>query len=206
VGRAEVNVRRTLLKCVVVAVLLVACGASLQAEQTIVFFRHGEKPSGGLGQLTCQGLNRALALPDVLLDKFGTPDYLYAPNPAVKMTDPAGSFYYVRPLATIEPVAIRAGKSVNTRYGYNDITGLRSVLVTSSKANDTLFVAWEHAYLVRVVQSIMNAYGGGATVRPWITGDYDSLYIVRIDYTNGIHARLELDTEGLNGQPTTCPR
>ena len=26
--------------------------------KTIVFFRHGEKPSGGLGQLTCQGLNR----------------------------------------------------------------------------------------------------------------------------------------------------
>ena len=104
------------------------------------------------------GLNRALALPDVLLAKFGTPDYLYAPNPAVKMSDPAGSFYYVRPLATIEPVAIRAGKSVNTRYGYNDIAGLRSVLIASSKANDTLFVAWEHAYLVKVAQSIMTSY------------------------------------------------
>ena len=28
-----------------------------------MFFRHGEKPSRGYGQLTCQGLNRALALP-----------------------------------------------------------------------------------------------------------------------------------------------
>jgi hypothetical protein len=197
-----------MLKCVVAAVLIAAGGASLHAEQTIVFFRHGEKPSGGLGQLTCQGLNRALALPDVLLDKFGTPDYLYAPNPAVKMSDPAGSFYYVRPLATIEPVAIRTGRSVNSGYGYNDVTGLRNILIKSTKANATIFVAWEHAYLVKVVQSIMSAYGGGVTVPAWTTGDYDSLYIVRVNYAadGTIDAQFERDREGLNGLPTTCPR
>ena len=196
----------TLIRVLVVAIVLSAGATSARAEQTIVFFRHGEKPPGGLGQLTCQGLNRALALPDVLLRKFGRPDYLYAPNPAVKMPDPAGSFFYVRPLATIEPVAIRAGRSVNTRYGYNDVAGLRSVLVTSSKANATVFVAWEHAYLVRVVRSIMNAYGGGVTVPEWTSGDYDSLYIVRINYANGrIEADFDRDREGLNGLPTTCP-
>jgi hypothetical protein len=198
--------RTTLMKSLVLAIVITAAATSAQAEETIVFFRHGEKPSGGLGQLTCQGLNRALALPAVLLDKFGTPDYLYAPNPAVKISDPAGSFYYVRPLATIEPVAIRAGKSVNSNYGYNDVTGLRNILVTSSKANATIFVSWEHAYLVKVVQSIMNAYGGGATVPAWTTGDYDSLYIVRINYVNGsIDAQFERDREGLNGLPTACP-
>ena len=198
--------RRMLAKFALMGVLLTAAGSSAYAEQTIVFFRHGEKPPGGLGQLTCQGLNRALALPAVLLGKFGSPDYLYAPNPAVKMSDPAGSYYYVRPLATIEPVAIRAGKSVNSRYGYNDISGLRNILVTPTKANTTIFVAWEHAYLVRVVQSIMNAYGGGATVPAWTSGDYDSLYIVRINYANGaIEAEFTRDREGLNGLPTTCP-
>ena len=135
------RLRLVLTKIVLVVMALTVGSAYAHAEQTIVFFRHGEKPSGGLGQLTCQGLNRALALPSVLIGKFGTPDYLYAPNPAVKMSDPAGSFYYVRPLATIEPVAIRAGKSVNSRYGYNDITGLRNILVTSAKANATVFVA-----------------------------------------------------------------
>ena len=195
------------MNCLVVGMLVAAAGAALQAEETIVFFRHGEKPSGGLGQLTCQGLNRALALPDVLLDKFGTPDYLYAPNPAVKMSDPAGSFYYIRPLATIEPVAIRTGRSVNSGYGYNDVTGLRNILIKSTKANATIFVAWEHAYLVKVVQSIMTAYGGGVTVPAWTTGDYDSLYIVRVNYANGtIEAQFERDREGLNGLPTTCPR
>jgi hypothetical protein len=202
----ETMMHRVIPKILAVAMLVSVWGGAVRAEETIVFFRHGEKPSGGLGQLTCQGLNRALALPTVLLGKFGTPHYLYAPNPTTKMSDPAGSFYYVRPLAAIEPIAIRAGRSVNTRYGYNDVTGLRNILVASSKASATVFVAWEHAYLVKVVQSIMNAYGGGATVPAWTTGDYDSLYIVRINYVNGtIDAQFERDREGLNGLPTNCP-
>jgi len=198
---------RRLFGCAATFVCALMLNASaVHAEETIVFFRHGEKPSAGLGQLTCQGLNRALALPAVLMDKFGSPSYLYAPNPAVKMADPGGSFFYVRPLATIEPTAIRAARSVNTNYGYNDIAGLRNVLITSSKANATVFVSWEHAYLVKVVQSIMNAYGGGTTVPAWTTGDYDNLYIVRVEYSDGnVEARFERDREGLNGLPTTCP-
>jgi hypothetical protein len=109
--------------------------------------------------------------------------------PATKISDPAGSFYYVRPLATIEPVAIRAGRSVNTNYGYNDITGLRNTLVRSSKANATIVVSWELSYLVKIVQSIMNAYGGGQTVPAWTSGDYDSLYIVRSPTRTGRSTR-----------------
>jgi hypothetical protein len=186
--------------------LLVFGAAEARAEETIVFFRHGEKPSGGYGQLTCQGLNRALALPTVLLANYGKPNYLYAPNPAVKVSDPAGSFYYVRPLATIEPTAVRVGMSINTRYGYNDRAGLEAILITATKAYSTIFVAWEHAQLVLIVQDIMNRYGGGARVPAWTTGDYDSLYVVRVDYVGDtITARFQRDHEGLNGQPTTCP-
>ena len=187
-------------------ILLVIAAGEARAEETIVFFRHGEKPSGGYGQITCQGLNRALALPTVLIAKYGTPDYLYAPNPAVKISDPAGSFYYVRPLATIEPTAVRVGKSINTRYGYNDITSLQALLITATKADATIFVAWEHVQLQKIVQNIMNSYGGGAVVPAWISGDYDSLYVVRVDYVGGtISAQFQRDREGLNGQPTTCP-
>ena len=187
-------------------VFFLLCTVEAHAEQTIVFMRHGEKPSGGYGQLTCQGLNRALALPDVLLGKFGKPTYLYAPNPAVQITDAAGAFYYVRPLATIEPTAIRTVRNVRTKYGYNDITSLEAALITPTKADSTIFVAWEHVYLQRVVQNIMNHYGGGAKVPAWISGDYDTLFVVRVQYAGGTtSARFSLDREGLNGQPTACP-
>src|SRR5262245_44855484 len=126
------------------AILALAAGVTdASAQQTIVFFRHGEKPVGGLGQLTCQGLNRALALPDVLIGRFGAADFLYAPDPGVKISDSGHSYYYVRPLATLEPTAIRLGRSVNTNYGFTDVAGLESRLITAAKANTTIFVAWE---------------------------------------------------------------
>jgi hypothetical protein len=187
--------------------VLFATAIDARAEETIVFFRHAEKPSAGYGQLSCQGFNRALALPAVLFNMYGRPAYGYAPNPSVKMTDPAGSFYYVRPLATLEPAAIRAGISVNTNYGYNNTTGLQSVLINPAKSNAIVFVAWEHEYLVTVVQNIMNKYGGGTTVPAWASGDYDSLYVVHVDYTaSGTRAWFEHVHEGLNGQSTSCPQ
>jgi hypothetical protein len=197
--------RQRLLTAVFILLAILAAGEA-HASTTIVFFRHAEKPSGGYGQITCQGLNRSLALPNVLTAKFGKPNYLYAPNPAVKVTDPAGSFYYIRPLATLEPTAVKLGMNINTKYGWNDIASLQAAIITPTKDNATIFVAWEHAQLVKVVQNIMNAYGGGAVVPAWTSGDYDSLYVLRVDYVGTtITTTFHKDYELLNGQPTACP-
>ena len=60
--------------------------------------------------------------------------------------------------------------------------------------------------LVEIVQSLMNRYGGGLTVPAWPSGDYDSLYIVRLTNSGGtITATFDRDVEGLNGLPTSCP-
>lgn len=174
--------------------------------ETIIFFRHGEKPAGGYGQITCQGLQRALALPDVLISRYGTPRYLFAPNPLPPISDPAGSFAYVRPLATIEPTAIRLGLPVNAQYGYSDITGLQNELLSPTYASSTIFVSWEHLKLQQLVQNIMNTYGGGTSVPAWDSADYDSLYIVRLTITSDtISAQFQREYQGLNGQPTSCP-
>lgn len=192
-------------RLVLSAFLLFTVTTEVSAEQTIVLFRHAEKPSGGYGQLTCRGLNRALALPSVLLGKFGRPTHLYAPDPTVKVSDGAGLFYYVRPLATIEPTAVRVRMNVWTRYGYTDIKGLQQSLISTAKANSTIFVAWEHIYLQRLVQRIMNKYGAGQAVPSWPENDYDSLYVVHVSYGNPITASFYRDREGLDGQSTTCP-
>jgi hypothetical protein len=174
--------------------------------ETLVFFRHGEKPAGGLGQITCQGLRRALALPDVLARQFGAPQFLFAPNPVPKVNDAAGSFYYVRPLATIEPTAIRLGMPVNAQYGYTDIAALQTELTSTAYASATVFVSWEHLKLQELVQNLMNAYGSGVIVPAWPSTDYDSIYVVRLTNSGGtITAQFEHDFEGLDGLPTTCP-
>ena len=109
---------------VMLAAAMPAC-----ADVTLVMIRHGEKPEAGLGQLSCQGLNRALALPDVLLARFGRPAALYAPNPGVVTTDFGRSYNYIRPLATIEPTAIRLGLPVDTRWGLNELAPLEQELL-----------------------------------------------------------------------------
>jgi hypothetical protein len=179
---------------------------STPTTETLVFFRHGEKPSGGYGQITCQGLQRALALPDVLVRMFGVPNQLFAPNPTPKIVDAAGAFDYVRPLATIEPTAIRLGLPVNATLGYNDLSGLQNALLAPSLASATVFIAWEHLKLQQFVQNLMNSYGGGQAVPSWPSGDYDSIYVVRLTNNGGaITAQFEHTFQGLNGMPTTCP-
>ena len=94
---------------------------------------------------------------------------------------------------------------VRTKYSYSDIATVQAALVTSTKANTTIFVAWEHLYLQKLVQNIMNKYGGRVVVPAWASTDYDSLYVVKVDYVgSSISARFQRDREGLNGQPTSC--
>jgi hypothetical protein len=115
---------------------------SAKSLETIVLVRHGEKAHGGLGQLTCRGLNRALALPDVLLNKFGKPQFIFAPNPTQKVD--GGKYYYVRPIVTIDPTAVRCGLPVNTEFGYREIDGLEHELLKPKYQNAMIFIAWEH--------------------------------------------------------------
>jgi hypothetical protein len=112
----------------------------------------------------------------------------------------------VRPLATIEPTAIKLGLPVNAQYGYADIAALQAELLNSAYASATVFISWEHLQLQQLVQNIMNTYGGGAAVPPWPSDDFDSLYVVRLTNSGGaITAQFEHDFEGLTSLPATCP-
>jgi hypothetical protein len=184
-----------------------AARAADPATQTIVLLRHGEKPPAGLGQLDCQGLNRALALPPVLARRFGRPAAIFAPNPATRVRDEGGDYDYVRPLATIEPTAIALGMPVDASVGFTDTDGLQRRLGEPHLHNALVFVAWEHLRAQQIARSLMTRHGGEAdTVPAWHDNDFDSLYIVRIVRTGDrVKASFEHAHEGLNGQPRNCP-
>jgi hypothetical protein len=177
--------------------------------ETIVIFRHGEKPANGLGQLTPQGLNRALALCEVLPRKFGKPQYLFAPDPAEKVKDKGGPFNYVRPLATIEPLAISLGMPVQTPCGFLEIGQLEEALNRTDYENATIFVSWEHIYAYKLASDLLNSFHADMSSFPkkWESPDYDSLYVIRIRRRLGHapEAKFTLDHEDLNGQSTTMP-
>jgi hypothetical protein len=177
-----------------------------QSVETLICIRHGEKPPGSLGQLSCRGLNRALALPDVLLKKYGQPKFIYAPNPTQKI-DGVPGYYYVRPLMTIEPTAIRCGLPVNTGFGYLQIHELEQELQKPPYQNAMVFIAWEHNLLDIFAKDVVKENGGSAASVPsWSGKDYDSIFVVKITRSAG-HSSVTftIDHEGLNNLSDNCP-
>ena len=181
--------------------------ASETGVETIVCIRHGEKPPDGLGQLTCKGLNRALALPNVLLGKYGSPQFIFAPNPTQKVHDHGGEYYYVRPLATIEPTAIRCGLPVDTEFGYKEIKGLEDELNQLKYQNATVFIAWEHLMLDDFAKDMLKDNGDDPQKIPyWNNSEYDMIFVFKITRQNGQKKfSFAIDHEGLNGLSDTCP-
>ena len=170
--------------------------------------RHGEKPDLGLGQLNCQGLNRALALPSVIAKQFGKPDAIFAPDPAVAKEDRGRLYDYVRPLATIEPTAIFYGMPIDASIGVSDLAALKQKLEASEYHSAFLLVAWEHSDAAKLARLLIADQGGDPAVVPeWQGNDFDSIYVVKVTHTaRGATATFERRQEGLDGQPTVCPK
>ena len=201
----------------VFAAFILAGSAEAQTElpadtkvETMVFIRHGEKPPEDDGQLTAQGLNRALALPDVLMGKFGRADFIFAPATTKReVSHHGGTFSYVRPLMTIEPTAIRLGLPVDTKFAFDEISGLQSELCTPPYQRATVFIAWEHHLLDDMVKHLVAAFGGNANDVPdWPGEDFDSIFIVRLrtDNQGRRSVTFEHDLEKLDGQSTDFPK
>ena len=196
----------------VFALALLGCGIAARADvETIVLLRHGEKTPTETGQLRLKGLNRALALPDVLIAKYGQPQFIFAPDPAKKLVGGRNGqpfYYYVRPLATIEPTAIKCGLPVNTAFGYTDIARLEAELLKPAYRNAVVFVAWEHTWEAKLAVKLLTDFGGPAAEVPeWPSEDYDSLYVIQITREGGpVSATFAHDREGLDGMSEQAPR
>ena len=162
--------------------------------------------------MTCKGLNRALALPSVLIGRYGKPDFIYAPNPSMQVKDGRilPTYSYVRPLATIEPTAIRLGMPVNTQIGFQQIDKLQKELLQPAYAHSLIFVAWEHNKLYEFAEQVLKYYGTTPAQLPeWTNDDYETIYVFHITRagSNGTpRATLEIQKEGLsNTLSDTCP-
>ena len=184
-----------------------ATASAAPTEETILFVRHGEKPAAGLGQLNCQGLNRALALPAVVLARFGQPDFVFASNPGDKKMDGPEAYNYIRPLLTVAPTAVQLGLPVNTSFGYDDIAGLQRELLSPAYRSARILVGWEHHQLKSLVRKMLTDLGADANAVPdWKGSDFDSLYMLTITRDDSsTTARFALAKEQLNGQSTACP-
>jgi len=202
-----VKLRRSLLNLICLVFLALCVVAT--AQETIVAIRHAEKPASSLGQLTCKGLNRALALPKVLIPRYGKPDRIYAPDPGTKIGQQGNlSYSYVRPLMTIEPIAIQLEMPVNALIAVKSIGKLQRQLTDSENANSVIYLAWEHVWLNEFAKRMLQSYGEDPSVVPdWPNDEYDRIYVFRIKKVNGKpELTFTIDKQGLNDSLSdTCP-
>ena len=191
------------------AVCLLLFISCVHAQETIVAIRHAEKPASSLGQLTCMGLNRALALPKVLIPRYGKPDRIYAPDPGKRIGRLGNLNYsYVRPLMTIEPIAIQLEMPVNALIGFKNVGQLRKELLAPENANSVIYLAWEHVYLNQFAKRLLQAYGQDPSVVPdWPNEEYDRIYIFQITDVDGKKdLTFKVEQQGLTGSLSDkCP-
>jgi len=171
--------------------------------ETIILFRHGEKPPDKeIGLLNCQGLNRALALANLLPQRFGNPDYIFAPGTNDKIGNSDEKCSYLRPLITVAPTAIRLGLPINADFGFLQIEPLQTELLRSKYRNSVIYVAWEHHKLREMVAKIVADLGGTDTVPDWPREDYDSIFVLSILTGNGRQTvKFHVEKEGITPVP-----
>jgi hypothetical protein len=182
--------------------------ANAPGIERIVLIRHGEKPPKGLGQLTCQGLNRALMLPDFLANEFARPDYIFAPKPSQKDFELHGDgerYDYVRPLLTIGPTAIRLGMPMNTQIPFNDPGLLADTLMEPKYRNSTIYVGWEHLNIVLFTELMLTRFGSDATVPEWPNSDYNTVFELVLDWNEPKSVTLKIHSQDFGEIPRDCP-
>lgn len=157
------------------------------AGKKIIIIRHGEKPGDG-DNLSCKGLNRALALPQVLYSKFGLPSAVFVPSiNGGKKTSTA------RMYQTVVPFAVKYNLTVNSKFDVDDAEGLAGAL---KQIEGTSLVVWEH----KNINDIAKALGVQQKLK-WESDDFDGIWIVTLD-ANG--ATVTMDKEGLSPKDA-CP-
>ena len=194
-----------LLKALLLPLLacLIVCACNDDIKNTpdkslkIVIIRHAEKPIEKLADklseksgnkaisgdnLSCQGQNRALQLPAVLIKKIGKPDYTYVP--ALSMDKNTA---HSRMFQTVTPFAVKYDLTINTKFAANDYADAANNVL---KKSGTVLLVWSHSEIA----DLANALGVDDAPK-WRGDDYDSMWIV--SYVNG-KAELVVDHEGLN--------
>jgi hypothetical protein len=176
-----------------VALLLIGfagdhCFGQTGATLRVILVRHGEKPKNG-SNLTCEGLNRSLQLPEVLNKKFGKPDYLYIPSLSL-----GDSTKHARMFETAIPLAVRYQLEITSRFEEKDFS---AIAANVKEKKGTVLMVWEHKAIKDIAAAL------GVTDPPkWADDDYDSIWI--ITFSNNKSPVLTFDKENIKPSDK-CP-
>lgn len=139
-------------------------GISKPTEIWII--RHGEKPVKGYN-LTCQGLNRSLSLPNSLYSQMGeVASKIYVPK-----IDPVdGHSSHARMFETAIPYAVRFNVDINSNYKSDDF---KKIINSVDQRDGKVIMIWNHSDIPDLAKNF-----GIKNPPEWNDNDFDSIWII----------------------------
>ena len=138
--------------------------------KTIVILRHAEKDNEQQdNNLNIKGAIRSAALAPYLLNKYGTPDAIYA----MGQDSPTSS---IRPIQTMTPTSVLTGISQNNNYNrknYKDMIKEISTLYNSHSDLELIFICWEHKQIRKIAKHLGIS---NMKIPKWKSHDYDHIW------------------------------
>ena len=132
----------------------------------VVIIRHGEKPAEG-DNLSCAGLNRALALPAVLSRLLpAPPNHVFMPVIGTNDKDTTR----VRMLQTVMPYAVQHRLTINSDFMVENTKAFARQL---RRLRGTVLVVWEHHSIVEIARDL-----GLQNATEWPDDDFDSIWTI----------------------------
>jgi hypothetical protein len=185
-------------------------------NETLYLVRHAEAhpvASWENGNYVAAGQWRALALPSALQGKI-SPDQVYSIDPA--QAGPSGyfEFSYIRPSLTIQPYAIANNLPYHlvASFQLNDLSTVAQNTIDfffndAQFSNHKILLAWEHEHFPPLVTALLKSYGSSQTAPAWASGDYDSIWTVKIDSAGNLTVDNSL-CEGIDSSklPASVPQ
>ena len=132
----------------------------------IVIIRHGEKPTAG-DNLSPEGLERALALPEVLNNLLPRPPHFtYVPCIGTDKEDTTR----VRMMQTVLPYAVQHNLTINSDFAPDEIKPLVKQL---RRQRGTALLVWEHHNIVNIAAALKIE-----EPQVWPNDDFDSIWTI----------------------------
>lgn len=179
-------------------------------SKTLLFIPEAEAAKQGMGQLSCKGWNRSVALASELQASYGNFTALYAPGsnftssagPSGKISEGNGTYDYLRAIMTIQPTVVQMATSLgqpsfippqspetinplNPLYAYSQIQTVAQALLSIpmpsvSTPSTSYAIAWQKTDMLGLISLVYQGLGGNAHDIPSSIPDPDTMYQITI--------------------------
>jgi len=138
------------------------------APKQVIIIRHAEKPADVEDpNLSPAGAERAKRLAEMLPQRYGKPDHIFAAAP---------SKHSNRPVLTAEPLSNSVGVRINSDIADQDYPVLSERLTHLPKyQGKVVLICWHHGCL----PDLAHSFGVAPTPPPWNDAVFDRVWIVK---------------------------